>query len=105
MPGTSESLSVALPHHLQLHEASLREIRITRAIGEVKKAILKGSTRAEPSATRRRVRSHVRRPPAVRGLYHAWNSQSCDLGAGYEPQGTQSLRDVLCPVTTEAGDR
>ncbi|HEX6371811.1 MAG TPA: hypothetical protein VF006_23010 [Longimicrobium sp.] len=29
-------------------EACPREIRITKAIGEVKKAILKGSARAEP---------------------------------------------------------
>jgi succinate dehydrogenase / fumarate reductase, iron-sulfur subunit len=29
-------------------EACPREIRITKAIGEVKKAILKGSVRAEP---------------------------------------------------------
>jgi succinate dehydrogenase / fumarate reductase iron-sulfur subunit len=29
-------------------EACSREIRITKAIGEVKKAILKGSARAEP---------------------------------------------------------
>jgi hypothetical protein len=34
---------VALPHHLQLHRGLPREIRITKAIGEVKKAILKGS--------------------------------------------------------------
>jgi hypothetical protein len=39
---------VALPHHLQLHRGLPREIRITKAIGEVKKAILKGSARAEP---------------------------------------------------------
>jgi hypothetical protein len=39
---------VAPPHHLQLHRSLPREIRITKAIGEVKKAILKGSSRAEP---------------------------------------------------------
>ncbi len=39
---------MALPHHLQLHRGLPCEIRITEAIGEVKKAILKGS-RSIPS--------------------------------------------------------
>jgi hypothetical protein len=34
---------VALPHHLRLHRGLPGEIRFTKAIGEVTKAILKGS--------------------------------------------------------------
>ena len=39
---------MALPHDLQLHGGLPPRDRITKAIGEVKKAILKGGARAEP---------------------------------------------------------